>query len=307
MKNIAIIFGTILVTLGLINSKVVLGSSAKLDDKVVAVVNGEEISREKLSNALINIYGNEGLERLIRRTLVKQEAKKRQITVTEEEITKRAELHIDAQIQQQMSKGGLKDKQDLNRELEKAGITLEQYRNNIKKMFKLTNGQIEAELLSEKTIQKTINISDEELHAAYEEQLGEKILARQIVFRTKRDAEKSLERVKSGADFEALAKKESIDRNSAARGGRMIPFGPNGTLGKSVANLKSGELSKIIKTDSGYHIIKLEKRIPKSTKTFSEVKEDLVKLVTAQKTQTRLNPWLINLAESAEITRNLPN
>ena len=283
MKNIAIIFGTILVTLGLINSKVVLGSDVKLDNNVVAVINGEEISREKLANTLIDIYGNEGLERLIRRTLVKQEAKKRKFTVTEEEIAQRVELHIDAQVQQQMNKGGLKDKQDLSRELEKAGMTLEQYRNNIRKMFKLTNGQIEAELLSEKIIKKTINISDEELHAAYEEQLGEKILARQIVFRTKRDAEKSLERIKSGADFEALAKKESIDRNSAARGGRMIPFGPNGTLGKAVANLKSGELSKIIKTDNGYHIIKLEKRIPKSTKKFSEVKEDLVKLVTVQK------------------------
>ncbi len=307
MKNIAVIFGTILVTLGLINNKVILGSNVKLDNKVVAVVNGEEINRETLANTLIDIYGNEGLERLIRRTLVKQEAIKRKVTVTEEEIAKRIELHIDAQIQQQMSKGGLKDEQDLSRELEKAGMTLEQYRNNIKKMFKLTNGQIEAELQAEKIIKKTINISDEELHAAYEEQLGEKILAKQIVFRTKRDAEKSLERIKSGADFEALVKKKSIDRNSAAREGRMVPFGPKGTLGKAVANLKNGELSKIIKTDSGYHIIKLEKRIPKSTKKFSEVKEDLVKFVTARKVQTRLNPWLVNLAESAEITRSIPD
>ncbi len=307
MKNIAIIFGTILVTLGLINSKVILGSDVKFDNEVAAVVNGEEISREKLANTLIDIYGNEGLERLIRRTLVKQEAKKRKVTVTEEEIAKRIELHIDAQIQQQMSKGGLKDKQDLSRELEKASMTLEQYRNNIKKMSKLTNGQIEAELQAEKIIRKTINISEEELHAAYEEQLGEKILAKQIVFRTKRDAEKSLERIKSGSDFEALVKKESIDRNSAAREGRMIPFGPKGTLGKAVANLKNGELSKIIKTDSGYHIIKLEKRIPRSTKKFSEVKGDLMKFATARKVQTRLNPWLINLAESAEITKNIPD
>ena len=75
---------------------------------------------------------------------------------------------------------------------------------------------------------------------------------------------------------------------------------------KTVANLKTGELSKIIKTDSGYHILKLEKRIPKSTKKFSELKDDLEKLVTVQKIQTRLNPWLINLAESANIKRNLP-
>jgi len=205
-----------------------------------------------------------------------------------------------------MKQGGLKDEQDLKRELEKAGMTLEKYRTNIAKMFKLTNGQIEAELLAEKIIRETVKITNEELHEAFEEQLGEKILARQIVFRSNRDAEKALERLKSGANFESLAKKESIDRNSASRGGRMRPFGPEGVMGKAVASLKNGELSDIVKTDSGYHIIKLEKRIPRSTKKFSEVKEDLEKFLTVQKVQTRLNPWLLNLAESADITRNLP-
>ena len=306
MKNIAFIFGTALVTLSMISSNVVFSSDVKLDNNV-AVVNGEEISRDTLANVLINIYGGEGLERIIRRTLVKQEARKRNITVTEEEIAKRIELHINGQIRKQMQQGGLKDEQDLNRELEKAGITMEQYRKNVSKMFKLTKGQVEAELLSEKIIKETVKITDEELHEVFEEQLGEKILARQIVFRNMRDAEKSLERIKSGANFEALAKKESIDRNSASREGRMRPFGPQGVMGEAVANLKNGEISDIVKTDSGYHLIKLEKRIPRSTKKFSEVKDDLVKLVTMNKVQTRLNPWLLNLTESAEITRNLPD
>ncbi|MBC8549925.1 MAG: peptidylprolyl isomerase [Candidatus Brocadiales bacterium] len=306
MKNIAFIFGTVLVTLGMISSNVTFGADTKLDSEVVAVVNGEEISRDTLANVLININGAEGLERIIRRTLVKQEAKKHNLTITDEEIAERVELHINAQIQQQMKQGGLKDEQDLKRELEKAGMTLEKYRTNIAKMFKLTNGQIEAELLAEKIIRETVNITNEELHEAFEEQLGEKILARQIVFRSIRDAEKAMETLKSGADFESLAKKESIDRNSASRDGRMRPFGPEGVMGKAVASLKNGELSDIVKTDSGYHIIKLEKRIPRSTKKFSEVKEDLEKFLTVQKVQTRLNPWLLNLAESADITRNLP-
>ena len=306
MKNIAFIFGATLVTLGMVSSNVTFGSDVKLDSEIVAVVNGEEISRDTLANVLININGEEGLERIIRRTLVKQEAKKRNLTISEEEIAERVALHINVQIQSQMKQGGLKDEQDLKRELEKAGMTLEQYRTNIGKMFKLTDGQIEAELLAEKIIRETVEIANEELHEAFEEQLGEKILARQIVFRTIRDAEKTLERLKSGANFESLSKKESIDRNSASRGGRMRPFGPGGVMGKAVANLKNGELSDIVKTDSGYHIIKLEKRIPRSTKKFSEVKEDLEKFITVQKVQTRLNPWLLNLAESADITRNLP-
>jgi parvulin-like peptidyl-prolyl isomerase len=243
---------------------------------------------------------------LIRRTLVKQESIKRNITVTEEEIAERIEAHIGSKIKQEMKKGGLKDEDALKRELEKAKLTLDQYKKNIQKNFNLTNGQVEAQLLAEKIIKQTIKVTDEELREAYEEVHGEKILARQIVLRTSRDAERNLEKIKTGADFEALAKKESIDRNSAARGGAMRPFGPKGTIGKEVANLKNGEVSKIIKTDSGYHIIKIEKRKPRSMKKFSEVKEDLVKFVTAQKIQTRIKPFLLNLTESAEITTNLP-
>lgn len=305
MKNIAFTFGAIVITLGMIGNNVILGSDVKADNNVVAVVNGEELSRDKLADLLIDMYGNEGLGLLIRRTLVKQESSKRNITVTEEEVAGRIEALVGGQIKQQMKKGGLKDEEALKRELEKANLTLDQYRKNIQKRFKLSNGQVEAELLAEKIIKQTIKITDEELREAFEEQLGEKILARQIVLRTSRDAERILEKIKAGADFEALAKKESLDRNSASRGGKMRPFGPKGTIGKAVANLKNGEVSEIIKTDSGYHILKLEKRIPRSMKKFSEVKEDLAKLLTAQKVQTRISPWLLNLTESAEITNNL--
>ena len=306
MKNIAFTFGAVVFTLGMIGNNVILGSDVKADKNVVAVVNGEEVNRDRLADLLIDMYGNEGLGMLIRRTLVKQESIKRNVTVTEEEIAERIGALVGGQIKQQMKKGGIKDEEALKRELEKAKLTLDQYKKNIQKRFKLSNGQVEAELLAEKIIKKTIKITDEELREAYEEQLGEKILARQIVLRTSRDAERNLERIKTGADFEALARKESVDRNSASRGGKMRPFGPKGTIGKEVANLKNGEVSKIIKTDSGYHIIKIEKRIPRSLKKFSEVKEDLAKLVTAQKVQTRISPWLLNLTESAEITTNLP-
>ncbi|MEE9604303.1 MAG: peptidyl-prolyl cis-trans isomerase, partial [Candidatus Scalindua sp.] len=234
-------------------------------------------------------------------------AKRLNIKVNEDEIAERKELIVKGETQRQMKKNGLKDEEDLKRELEKAGATIEQYQKSIIKKYESAIGKVGTMLLAEKIIKKTINITDEELNEAYEEQFGEKIVARQIVLRMMRDAEKILKRIKTGADFEALAKKESIDRASASRGGRMRPFGPHGILGKAVANLKKGEISEIIKTDSGYHILKIDNRIPRSMKKFSEVKDELVKFVTARKIQNRISPWLLNLVETAEITRNLPD
>ena len=305
MKNITFIFSTILFVFAIIGNIVIFDFEVQADNEVVAIVNGQELNRQELANSLIDTYGREGLEILIRRTLVGQEADRLNIKVTKEEIAERIDYMVEGMIKQQMRRGGLKDEDDLKRELEKAGLTIEKYKRNVIKSLKLTRDQVGAELLAEKIIKKTINITDEELHEAYEEQYGEKIIATQIVLRTKREAEKILEKLKAGADFEAVAKKESIDRASASRGGRMLPFGPYGTLGKAVANLTKGKISEIIKTDSGYHILKVDNRVPRSMKKFSEVKDDLVKLVTARKVQNRINPWLLNLVETAEITKNL--
>ena len=307
MKNRTLIFSTILLILSIIlNNNTIFDLDAKADD-VVAVVNGQELSRNELADLLVGMYGREGVDRLIRRTLIKQEAKRLNIKVNEDEIAERKELIVKGETQRQMKKNGLKDEEDLNRELEKAGATIEQYQKGIIKKYESVIGEVGTMLLAEKIIKKTINITDEELNEAYEEQFGEKIVARQIVLRMMRDAEKILKRIKTGADFEALAKKESIDRASASRGGRMRPFGPHGILGKATAKLKKGEISEIIKTDSGYHILKINNRIPRSMKKFSEVKDDLVKFVTARKIQNRISPWLLNLVETAEITRNLPD
>lgn len=137
-----------------------------------------------------------------------------------------------------MQKAGLKDDKEFSQELEKAGVTMEKYRDNIVQAFRLTEDQVEAELMAEKIIRKTVKVTDEELRTAYEELYGEKVIARQIVLRTMRDAEKIESRIKTGADFEALAKKDSVDRNSASRGGQMRPFGSHGVLGIAVKDLK---------------------------------------------------------------------
>lgn len=92
-------------------------------------------------------------------------------------------------------------------------------------------------------------------------------------------AEKLLAELKSGANFEELAQKESADPGSAAKGGDL-GFFAKGRMVKpfedAVEALKQpGELSGIVQSDFGFHIIRLEERKPASVKPFEEVREQL--------------------------------
>lgn len=87
----------------------------------------------------------------------------------------------------------------------------------------------------------------------------------------------------------------------------MQPFSPKDGIGTDVAHLKVGEISDIIKTDYGYHIIKITDRKPPSNNSFKSVKGELAKAVRNQKYKERVGPWLMSLIENASIVKNLGN
>lgn len=272
------------------------------DSNVVALVNNKKIARQELYDILVETYGEEALDVLIRRTLIYQAAEKEGAIVTGAEVEQRLKTLVGNEIDGLMANYKIKDKADLDKELAKMGGSLEKLEERLSKKMKK---QAEIELLAEKVLAKTITVTDEDLQKVYELEYGEKIEASQIVYKTRREAEEALQKLRSGADFAALAKSESIDRVTAARGGKMQPFSPKDTLGAQVASLKVGELSDIIKTDYGHHIIKITGKKAASGKGFKTAKGELEKIARNQQYKERLGPWLLNLVESASITKNL--
>ncbi|SRX55545.1 peptidylprolyl isomerase [Aequorivita sp. CIP111184] len=89
--------------------------------------------------------------------------------------------------------------------------------------------------------------------------------------------------LKQGESFESLAKQFSDDKNSAVKGGKLNPF-TKGDLRATefedaAYNLKNvGDISKPVKTTFGWHIIRLDERLP--VETFDSQKESLEKRVT---------------------------
>jgi peptidyl-prolyl cis-trans isomerase D len=132
--------------------------------------------------------------------------------------------------------------------------------------------------ISPAALATTIKISKEDVERSYNEQLGkyttpEQIRASHILLTTegkddaavRAQAEQILKEAKSGADFAALAKKYSQDETSAPNGGDLDYF----SRGRMVAAfdaaafaLAPGEISDLVKTEFGYHIIKLTDRRP---------------------------------------------
>lgn len=272
------------------------------DKNIVAIVNDQKVTRQELYNLLVDTYGEDALDVLIRRTVIYQEAEKKGVTVTNSEVGQKLKTLVNNEVDGLMRTYRMKDREDLEKELTKIGSSLAQFEQKLSKKMKK---QAEVELLAEKIMAMTITITDEELKKAYDLEYGEKIEANQIVFRTRREAEDALRKLQSGADFATLAKNESVDRASAARGGKMQPFSPKEGIGTEVANLKVGELSGIIQTDYGYHIIKIVGRKAVGNKSFDSVKVELEKVVRNQHYRERLGPWLISLIENASITKNL--
>jgi peptidyl-prolyl cis-trans isomerase C len=97
----------------------------------------------------------------------------------------------------------------------------------------------------------------------------------------KAKAEQILKDLKAGADFATLAKEKSEDPGSAAKGGELGKF-TRGRMVKSFEDAafelkKPGELSNLVESQFGYHILKLNSHTMPHIRKFEEVKDDLIK------------------------------
>ena len=119
--------------------------------------------------------------------------------------------------------------------------------------------------------------------------VDEQVRARHILIAGKEaaaraQAEKVLEEIKAGADFAKLAAERSADKGSAAKGGDLGFF----SRGKMVPEFEAavfalqatGDLSGVVESQFGYHIIQLQEKKPASIRSFEEVKDELIKEVS---------------------------
>jgi peptidyl-prolyl cis-trans isomerase C len=172
----------------------------------------------------------------------------------------------------------------------------------------------------------TINVTEADAKKYYDEnpgefQVPEQVRASHILISTeptdpnadpnqvkavaREKAEKLLKEVKEGADFATVAKENSGDPGSAGRGGDLGLFGRDSMVKpfeEAAFSLKPGEISDLVETQFGYHIIKVTEHHDPNTITFDKAKDQIMDNLKMTKTQDAFRGYIESLQKTAQIT-----
>ncbi len=233
-------------------------AATKDDNAVVAIVNGYEIRTSEVRMAFDDVIGQlPNLPKKLRYPFV---------------VEFLVERHLLAQL---ANKEGIGESDDYKRRL----------------------AAYQAKALRDSYLSQVISkeVTEEEIQKVYEEEAKklketERIRARHILVASEDEAKAVLDKLAKGEKFEALAKQFSLDGSKDYGGDlgyfsapEMVP-----AFSKAAFALKKDEVSQPIKTDFGWHIIRLEDRKQGAAQPFDQVKSAIRNVLVRQKVQDKL-------------------
>src|SRR5262245_36216589 len=290
-------------------------SAAKVEDRIVAIVNSDLITWSELKREvapererLEKHYRGEELARrlkmaeamalttMIERRLQLQEAKARSIDVGDQEVKQAIK-----QLIQQGEK--IDDKDPANTKSVRDQLTLLR--------------------VVDREVRSGVMVADPEMKRYYQEHrdrfaLPEEYTLSQILIKLRSFDDLAEARsktrdimalLKQGESYEDLALRYS-DGPNASRGGRLglvrqgelLP-----AIERGVSKLSEGGISDVIESPEGFHIVRVEDKKPKQFRPYEEVKQEIQALVFQQKSEDMFQAWLADLKDKAYIEIKFDN
>ncbi len=283
---------------------------------IVAKVNGTEITRTALMNRAEALraqippqqvgadFYQRVLSDMVDGELLYQSVEKKGLTPTAQE--------IDAEVEAQ--KGRFGGDLELGKALETQGLTLDDLRLELKK-------EIGIQKLIESEFVPAVTVSAEEKRKFYDEnpaqmQRPEQFRVAHILIlvpdgatpEAKEEARKKAGGIRSmldaGQDFAELARKNSEDPGSKDSGGELPWMSPGQTVPPFEAAalaLAPGQLSPVVETDFGFHIIKLHEKRSAGMMTYEEVEVRIDEFLKRKSLQQKIEAEIQTLKSQAKV------
>ena len=273
--------------------------------ELTAVKNRQAAKGKELTPEQTKKLRQDILNWLIDKEVLSQECQRQKIAASSEEIQKM----LDAEVSRFGSKELFEEK------LKGDSLTPEDYRHRIEKGLAIKK-------LIEKEISTTIKVTEEEKKAFYaahknEFEQPEGVQMSHILINVKPGASKEetakarkkieeiLAKVKGGENFAELARKNSECPTSSKGGdlgyvskGRMVP-----EFEKAAYALKPGQVSDVVQTQFGFHIIKVGEKSPAQILPYEKVEKGIENAIKNQKTKQWITGYLDKLRQKTEIKK----
>jgi parvulin-like peptidyl-prolyl isomerase len=299
---------------------------------VVATVNGVEIKSGPIKFLLSSAMrkGQRAFSPAEKREIVSNLVDKEIVRELVHQEGKAAKVEVDAKIVEKEFQGVMKpykNKEDFQQALKARGLTEDELKNSIKV-------DLIAKKLIDEQVRGKIKITDKDVKGYYESNQKkffrpEAYRARHIFISSippemikttpinelrakkdeldkeaKKEIDSILAEIKSGGDFSELAKKYSHDSGSAQNGGDLDfiykgVFDP--AFDTAISKMKAGDVSDVVKTPYGYHIIKLGETKPAEQATFDEMEEAIQKHLFLERAKKRVEKFVQGLRKKAKI------
>ena len=176
--------------------------------------------------------------------------------------------------------------------------------------------------LSEQTLAEEVSVRQREIQRHYNRnlfqyQLGEQAGASHILLQAESESEEEAtrtlaarlaERARAGEDFAELARTYSADEGTREAGGALGIFGPEEMVpefSEAVFQMMPGEISDPVRTDYGFHVVRLESRRPAETRELSEVEGEIESRLRREKAADLLTERILELGERVGGARTL--
>jgi peptidyl-prolyl cis-trans isomerase C len=304
-------------------SKIPIDTQLSPSSQPVQLVNGVPITRAELDRTVKALLAQNGMPPLLPPEMMKQaeEMALNQLISTEllyQEAGKIEIKDLDKLVAEQLVQGKAKfaSEADYEKAFKESGMTPMEVRENARKLI-IIKMYVENRFASKETV------TDAEAKKFYDENVekyfkkSDRVKASHILIGVDRKAtpeekrsarekaEAILRRVQAGEDFAAIARKESTCE-SAARGGDLGIFGKGQMtppFEKAAFALKPGEVSSVVETMYGYHIIKVAEKIGASTEPFEQVMSKIVDFLKEEKVKKAVSAYVEELRGKAKMEK----
>ncbi len=236
-------------------------------DETVAVVRGEKITMKQLLEELLDLHGADMLDDMVTKSLVAQEWQRLGITFSAQEMEQRIEQEIELRRKELKEQTGAPDAFEAF--LGFHGHTTDSFRQLLR-----TNENFANQIRLEHWFVLTRMTQD-------------MIEVQHILLDTEAAAADALEKIQKGADFARLAVEMSRDTLTTETGGKLTAFvrglSPLGLeFDEAAFALKNpGDLSGVVKSQVGYHVIKLLSRTPGANRTYESLRSEVLRALSA--------------------------